>query len=552
MMKKMEMNNKLRGGYYTPPEIADFLVRWSLNGSREKKSVLEPSMGDGVFVLSVAKELSKRGISKAEIEKSIYGVELFEQEVEKVKRSLKNEKFNPEKFNLFSGDFFSAIEGPLKDKKFDLILGNPPFIRYQNFPPEQSKLAAEILARNGFHPNKLTNAWLFFLLVSVFHLKDTGKLAMVIPAEILQVSYAAETRVFLSKFFHSITIISFKKLVFQGIQQEVVLLLCDKNKSEGKGINFIEFSDASELPPLAEIKSPASFKPIDHDNDKWTQYLLTKKEILLLRRLKNNKRILKLSDLAEVDVGIVTGNNNFFVINTETVNRYKLHPYVVPLVGRSAQFNASLYFTKKNWEEINKNNGLCFLFSYIQEGSGAVPNGVRKYLQVGTQNAVSDGYKCRVRKIWHYVPSVWIPDAFLFRQIHANPRLIMNKAKAVPTDTIHRVRFKKDIDKEKLLASFHNSLTFAFSEVFGRSYGGGVLELEPSEAENLLVPYLPKSRIDSKKVDEIIKNKGLAAALDYSDNILLTRGLGLSKTDVNMLRQIWAKLSQRRLKRKSA
>ena len=551
-MKKMKMNDKLRGGYYTPPEIADFLVRWSLNGSREKKSVLEPSMGDGVFVLSVVKELSKRGVSKAEIEKSIYGVELFEQEVEKVKKSLRNEKYNPEKFNLFSGDFFSAIEGPLKDKKFDLILGNPPFIRYQNFPPEQSKLAVEILARNGFHPNKLTNAWLFFLLVGIFHLKDTGKLAMVIPAEILQVSYAAETRVFLSKFFHSITIISFKKLVFQGIQQEVVLLLCDKNKSEGKGINFVEFSDASELPPLSEIKSPASFKPIDHDNDKWTQYLLTKKEILLLRRLKNDKRILKLSDLAEVDVGIVTGNNNFFVVNAEIVNRYKLQPYVIPLVGRSAQFNASLYFTKKNWEKISKNNGLCFLFSYAQETGKTVPSGVKKYLKVGMQNSVPDGYKCKVRKIWHYVPSVWIPDAFLFRQIHANPRIIMNRAKAVPTDTIHRVRFKRDIDKEKLLVSFHNSLTFAFSEVFGRSYGGGVLELEPSEAERLLVPYLSKNSIDPKKVEEILNSKGLEASLDYVDSTLLVHGLGLSKNDVDTLRKIWKKLSKRRLERKKS
>lgn len=543
------MNDKLRGGYYTPPEIAEFLVLWALNGSEESRSVLEPSMGDGAFILPLVRELSRRGVSKEAIAKNIYGVELFKQEVEKVKNSLKKEKYNPDKFNIFSGDFFSTIEGSLKDKKFDLILGNPPFIRYQNFPEGQRKIATEILARNGFHPNKLTNAWLFFLAVSIFHLKEEGKLAMVIPAELLQVSYAAETRVFLSNIIQSITIVSFKKLTFKGIQQEVVLLLCDKSKKAPKGINFVELSDASELPPLAEIKSPARFKPVDHDTDKWTQYFLTQKEILLLRKLGNNKKISRLGDLMGVDVGIVTGNNNFFVVNNETVNKYGLSEFVIPLIGRSAQFNSGLRFTKKEWNVLNKKNGLCHLFSFNKEIND-VSDGVKKYLQVGVKDNVPLGFKCRTRKSWHLVPSIWIPEGLMFRQIHNNPRLILNEAKAVPTDTIHRVRFEESVDKKNLVASFHNSLTFACSEVFGRSYGGGVLELEPSEAESLLVPYFPKSKIDIDKLEKIIEDNGIEAGLDYTDEVLLGRALKLSKIEINILRQIWKKLSQRRLRRK--
>jgi len=551
-MKKMEMNNKLRGGYYTPPEIAKFLTLWALNGSEESRTVLEPSMGDGAFILPIAKELSRRGVSRDVVAKSIFGVELFEQEVAKVKHSLKASKYNPEKFNLICGDFFSAIEGPLKDKKFDLIVGNPPFIRYQNFPEEQRKIAFEILSKNGFHPNKLTNAWLFFLLVSIFHLKENGKLAMVIPAELLQVTYAAETRVFLSNFFQSITIVSFKKLAFQGIQQEVVLLLCDKSNTTPKGINFVELSDIGELPPLADIKSPAKFKPIDHNTDKWTQYYLTQKEILLLRKLRKHRKISRLGNLLEVDVGVVTGNNNFFVVNGEMVDKYKLQSHVVPLVGRSAQFSTGIHFTKKDWEKLNGNNGLCYLFSYDIPVDDATPVGVKEYLQVGINNAVPEGYKCRIRKMWHSVPSVGVPEALLFRQIHIGPRLILNKANTVPTDTIHRVYFKDSVDKSKLVASFHNSLTFAFSEIMGRSYGGGVLELEPSEAENLLIPYLQEESFDVDKMNQIIKKDGMEAALDYSDDILLIHGLGLSRIEINMLRQIWMKLSQRRTTRKKA
>lgn len=546
------MDNKLRGGYYTPPEIANFLVMWTLNGSNEIRTILEPSMGDGAIILPLVNEMLKRGISKDLIAKNVFGIELFKQEVEKVKISLKNAKYNPDKFNLINGDFFSAIEGPLKDKKFDLILGNPPFIRYQNFPENQRKIASLILKRNGFHVNKLTNAWIFFLLASIFHLKEDGKLAMVIPAELLQVGYAAGTRILLSNFFHSITIISFKKLVFQGIQQEVVLLLCDKSKKSPKGINLMQLGDASDLPPLADIKNPSKFKPIDHSTDKWTQYFLTQKEILLLRKLKENKKISRLGDLLEVDVGVVTGNNNFFVVNKEIISNYNLAPYSTPLVGRSAQISDGFKFTKKDWGKLTDDNGLCYLFSYNTIIDKTTPEGVKKYIQLGIRNGVPDGYKCGIRKIWYSVPSVWKPEALLFRQIHTNPRMVLNPAKAVPTDTIHRIRFNNSIDKNKLVASFHNSLTFAYSEIVGRSYGGGVLELEPSEAENLLIPYFPNKDINIDKMEEIIKKDGMKAGLDYSDNILLRKGLGLSDGEVAMLRQIWTKLSQRRLRRKKS
>lgn len=99
----------------------------------------------------------------------------------------------------------------------------------------------------GLKPNKLTNIWVPFLVVSASLLNNEGKLAMVIPAELFQVKYAAETRIFLSEFFERITIITFKKLVFEDIQQEVVLLLCEKVVDHGKGNRVIECENLDEL-----------------------------------------------------------------------------------------------------------------------------------------------------------------------------------------------------------------------------------------------------------------------------------------------------------------
>mgnify|MGYP006430661393 CR=1 FL=1 len=40
---------KLRGGYYTPSSITDFIVNWGMEIS--PSNILEPSSGDGAFNL---------------------------------------------------------------------------------------------------------------------------------------------------------------------------------------------------------------------------------------------------------------------------------------------------------------------------------------------------------------------------------------------------------------------------------------------------------------------------------------------------------------------
>src|SRR5262249_22472186 len=110
------------------------------------------------------------------------------------------------------------------------------------------------------------------------------------------------------------------------------------------------------------------------------------------------------------------------------------------------------------------------------------------HVDAGEAAGVHRGYKCSIRTPWWSTPSMWVPDLFMLRQIHLAPRLTVNPAGATSTDTVHRVRLVEPVDPAALAAVFHNSATFAFAEIMGRSYGGGILELEPGEAEQLPIP----------------------------------------------------------------
>lgn len=138
----------------------------------------------------------------------------------------------------------------------------------------------------------------------------------------------------------------------------------------------------------------------------------------------------------------------------------------------------------------------------------------------------------------------------MLRQVHGYPKLILNQAKATCTDTIHRVRLREKANGKMIVAAFLNSLTFAFSEVTGRSYGGGVLELEPNEAERLLLPLNNAENLELDFIHEMLLSERIHDALNLTDKVLLVDGLGLSQREVKSLREIWRKLRDRRINRK--
>ena len=76
---------------------------------------------------------------------------------------------------------------------------------------------------------KLINAWVSFVVACVQMLDANSKIGLVIPAELLQVEYAKDLRRFLMSSLQRTTIVTFKELVFPDVEQEVVLLLGEKD-----------------------------------------------------------------------------------------------------------------------------------------------------------------------------------------------------------------------------------------------------------------------------------------------------------------------------------
>ena len=102
-MKVPATAQKLRGAYYTPRPIADFLAQWAIHPATT--SILEPSCGDGSLLEAAAKVLLQFGSHTSEIQ----GVEIDEAEAQKAETRFA-QLGNAISLQIHNGDFFTYCQ----------------------------------------------------------------------------------------------------------------------------------------------------------------------------------------------------------------------------------------------------------------------------------------------------------------------------------------------------------------------------------------------------------------------------------------------------------
>lgn len=530
-----ETAEKLRGGYYTPEDLALFLARWVAQG--QPTSILEPSCGDGAFLEAI----DKAGTSTAEV----VAIELDAVEAAKATERANNLAINVKVLNQdFLG--WALEELPKGGRRFDAVVGNPPFVRYQYLPPRFQGLAEKVFSTLGCRFTKHTNAWVPFVLASVALLRPGGRLAMVVPSEIIHVLHAQSLRTFLGEECRRLVIIDPQEIWFEDTLQGAVLLMAEKKRqpndaSEGLGLVPVQGRSFLNEDP-AEIFSrpvPINGRTVE---GKWTRAFLDLSVRNLLDELEDLPGIHRFRDIADVDVGIVTGANKFFLVNDETVETYGLEKWAHPMFGRSEHCPGIIY--DRTQHRANGRAGLPSNFLWFpNEEAGKDPK-VASYVKTGEKQDLHTRYKCRIRKPWYAVPYVYASEIGMLKRSHDAPRLILNKVNAYTTDTAYRVA-ARGVSASTLVGAFINPLTALSAELEGRTYGGGVLELVPSEIERLLIPVPADKAVDVRALDRAVRASSMASILaDYGTKILTA--VGVSETQAGALADAWAQLRNRR------
>lgn len=530
-----ESPQKLRGGFYTAPDIADFLTRWAV-GARPAR-VLEPSCGDGAFLDSLTRLAPRSRVVAWELE-----------EAEASKARERTPLGRRCEVEVQTGDFLQwFLASGAEARLFDAVVGNPPFIRYQYLAERQQIVAEQMFARLGLPFTRHTNAWVPFVIAGLELLRGGGRLAMVIPSELLHIRHAEALRQFLVRHCVRVLILDTEELWFGDAQQGTVLLLAEKKSSPADshaGVGIVSVRSRNELCDSVEDLFPRLEFVRTASQGKWTPLLLAPKERSLVESLAAHKEFCRFDALATVDVGIVTGANKFFLVPDAVVNEFELHPWARPMFGRSEHVRGLIYDLADHEE--NRRAALPSNFLWFDDrDANSFPPPVQAYLRSGEVSGLARRYKCRIREPWFRVPSVYAAPVAMLKRAHHFPRLILNRMGALTTDTAYRIR-PTAASAEALVCSFLNSLTCLCAELEGRHYGGGVLELVPSEIEALLVPVAEVGDGELDAADRRFREEPAAGLLLQERDRVILRAAGLSSADCGILHGAWDKLRCRR------
>ncbi len=567
--KKLESARKLRGGYYTPLPVAKFLSNWAITG--ETRTVLEPSCGDGCFFEAFSQAISRNGTSSGPI--SVDAVELLEDQAALADLKAKHFGSKVMRSQVYCDNFFSWIQNIPPDRTWDAVIGNPPYIRYQYFDKKQRLLSQEAFQKTNVKFTMLTNAWVPFVLASVMHLAPAGRIAMVIPSEISYIIHAQGLRELLEQELEYIRIIHFRNIVFDGTLQGTVLFLgikrsdrsfrplqrhtttecplfLDKpetNRVDFKICDIDGIDDLSGIGPGEMALQSEAGKPF---SGHWMLALLNDEERLLLSEVSGMPNVKSFSEITDVTIGIVTGANNYFCVNEQTLKKYRLSEIAKPMLARSELIKGIVYSVKDHKKNSSQGKPVHFL-GFPNQPISKLPKLMQEYIRLGEKQEIHKRYKCRIREPWYCVPYVWVSDVSLLKRCHQFPRLVLNKMGAYSTDTAYRVSLKEQYNKKAkdFVYCFINSYTLLLAELGGRHYAGGVLELVPSEIRALRIPLLKISNRDFQLLDRMIReHRNVEEILNFTDGVVLKNNLGLTMKQLNILRDCYRRVKKRRLR----
>ena len=527
------------GAFYTPSAITDFATEWAVTDARAR--VFDPGCGDAAFLVSAAKRLQHLG--SPNISAQVYGADLNPDALATAAREL--EQVGAARPTLIQGNFFNLGADLFSPDlhQVDALIGNPPYVRYQLFRDETRAAALRAAARAGVILPQLTSSWAPYVVHASTFLRPGGRMALVLPGELLHVGYAAAIRDFLLREFSELTIITFEDKVFPGALEEVVIILGVKNPGDGslrvRRLKTLE--DLREGPAAVLSKVQRSIKP----DQRWLTALLEEGEVSAAAEVIERARYRRLGEMGRVDIGVVTGANDFFVLSREDVETHQLPPSVLlPAISKAVHVQGTR-FTADDW----KGQDPSYLFvADVRSAKGKVA----RYIEHGEKLGLPARYKCRVREPWYQVPYIRKPDLFLTYMSHIAPRVVVNEAGAAHTNTVHGIFLSDPLLAAPLAAAFLNSATLMSAEIAGRSYGGGVLKVEPGEAVRILVPRLTPRLIENlraalPKIDGLVRSRQIDEASAAVDRIVL--GKNFLRVEIEKIRSVLCSLRARRMSR---
>ena len=208
----------------------------------------------------------------------------------------------------------------------------------------------------------------------------------------------------------------------------------------------------------------------------------------------------RLGQLGCVDVGVVTGNNRFFVL-TEAQVRSGSDGVDAAARGQN-RANPRIGVQQTGMARPSERRRPLSPTKSSRHPLRSIVAAAQEYVTQREETEARSASSAETENGGTWLPLSGRPTPSL-RQIHTYPKIVCQRRRG-HFNGYHLPGSLESASAGALIAAtFLNAMTFAFTEVTGRSYGGGVLEMEPNEAEQLPIPFFDDTALDFEKIDRL-------------------------------------------------
>lgn len=456
------------GVYFTPDGLARGVVSPLLNG--RALAVLDPACGGGAL-LAAARDvlLSQSGAQGRQL--ALYGCDKFR--CRSLAESVPEAQFVQQ-------DFMEYQPG----RQFDLVVTNPPFVRSQEIDKEAQERYRDYLA-DECPVSGQADLWAYFIVKASTHLKQGGCLGAILPWSLLQAGYAADIRRWLASSFGSIRVLLLTNEHFDGTTKRVLIAWL---RGYGRPVKSVEMGCSARLHDecgfFAVSRSQWERAPFAETADVRVEELL--------ESCKSKHGFTTLGRLADIRIGVVTGADSYFILTKQQAKDNGFHhANLLPILTSSRELGNLVSDTTD-----------CRKF--LLKLGRAYPERYEEYLGQGADSGIDKRTHPARRDPWYSIDPGPAPDAFFHYRVSSTPFLVLNPGGLQSTNSIHRVYF------DGLSASEQRWVQISLLSVFGqlsleargRTYGKGVLKVEPSALKSALC-YQASRRLGKDEYEEI-------------------------------------------------
>lgn len=440
---------------FTPRRLADAMVQAIRQGTDQ--TWLEPSCGRGVFLEAI----HAAGVS----ESRILGIDLDSQACSTGAHG-----------RVLRGMDFVGWSSRAH-RRFDCVVGNPPFIAIGRLPEPFQSRAASVTDLAGHAIGRRANLWYAFVLRAIRLLRRGGHLALLLPAACEYANYCALGRKQITRQFSRVDIVRSRIPLFETVQEGSAVLVC-----QGKGGE----SHLFRRHVVADVNAAI---------DRLKSLRKTGARLCRPHGGRQNHNVTRFGDVMTVHLGGVTGDADFFVL-TEKKRRGLALPVksVRPVVSRARHLGAAC-IDRRAWKSLRDKGERVWLFR-PSKGVRAL-RAVRTYcrLTIEAGGCQRERYKVRNRTPWYWTKLPRRPDAFISGMTGNAPWMCFNEMRGLnATNTLYAVRFRRRFTRTERYAWALSLLTTPAVQQLRRMtriYADGLRKIEPGQLAELELPVPP-------------------------------------------------------------